>query len=198
MEEIQRSSAEINSIIGVIDEIAFQTNLLALNAGVEAARAGEAGQGFAVVAHEVRELAQRSSASAKEIAQLLNKPPEDVDSGVSLAELASIRIDGIGDQVSTKSDRIVEVINVTRTDVATLKRISSSVSEIDATAQENAAMVEENTAAIHSLVAQLVDVDRQLESFTLPARPLTTPDLVQLRAIKCMPVNSLFPAGSKS
>ena len=64
MEAIEKSSSEINNIIGVIDEIAFQTNLLALNAGVEAARAGEAGKGFAVVAQEVRELAQRSATAA--------------------------------------------------------------------------------------------------------------------------------------
>ncbi len=84
MGEIENSSREISSIIGVIDEIAFQTNLLALNAGVEAARVGDAGKGFAVVAQEVRELAQRSAKAAKEIKSLITTSSDQVKTGVSL------------------------------------------------------------------------------------------------------------------
>ncbi|WP_261330823.1 methyl-accepting chemotaxis protein [Rhizobium leguminosarum] len=84
MQRIERSSSQISSIVGVVAEIAFQTNLPALNAGVEAARSGEAGNGFAVVAQEVRELAQRSAHPAKEIKDLILNSVEEVSSGVKL------------------------------------------------------------------------------------------------------------------
>ena len=84
IEKIEGSSRQISSIIGVIDEIAVQTNLLALNAGVEAARAGEAGEGFAVVAQEVRELAQRSAQAAKEIKGLIQASEAQVVNGAAL------------------------------------------------------------------------------------------------------------------
>ncbi len=167
MEAIQASSRQINTIISVIDDIAFQTNLLALNAGVEAARAGESGKGFAVVAMEVRELAQRSSSAAKEISSLLQKSTHEVESGVALVERAGIALTGIGSHVEAINGQINEIMESTREEADTLKQINSSVAELDTMTQQNAAMVEETTAAIHRLATEAVEMDRQLGNFKL-------------------------------
>ncbi|MEH7908418.1 methyl-accepting chemotaxis protein [Rhizobium laguerreae] len=169
MEAIQASSRQINTIISVIDDIAFQTNLLALNAGVEAARAGESGKGFAVVAMEVRELAQRSSSAAKEISSLLQKSTHEVESGVTLVEKAGVALTGIGAHVEAINGQINEIMSATREEANTLREINSAVAELDAMTQQNASMVEETTAAIHRLATEALEMDRQLGNFTLPA-----------------------------
>ena len=96
MSEINAASKKIADIIGVIDEIAFQTNMLALNAAVEAARAGEQGRGFAVVAREVRNLAARSAAAAKEIKGLIQESVRKVEDGSKL--VAAVGQDARGDR----------------------------------------------------------------------------------------------------
>lgn len=121
MHQIETSSTEISSIIGVIDEIAFKTNLLALNAGVEAARAGEAGKGFAVVAQEVRELAQRSARAAKEIKSLISKSGDQVRDGVELVSETGHVLRHIVKQVQAVSSNVSAIVEGAKEQATGLK-----------------------------------------------------------------------------
>lgn len=165
MGEIERSSTEINSIISVIDDIAFQTNLLALNAGVEAARAGEAGKGFAVVAQEVRELAQRSATAAKEIKQLINSSGEQVRAGVSLVGQTGTALSGIVSGVQEINRHVVSIVEAAREQATALTEINSSVNAMDKSIQQNAAMVEETSAASQKLASDSVSLADLLAQF---------------------------------
>jgi methyl-accepting chemotaxis protein len=163
MAQIEKSSQEINKIIGVIDEIAFQTNLLALNAGVEAARAGDAGRGFVVVASEVRALAQRSAEAAKEIKGLISASGNQVKAGSKLVGETGEVIARIGEQVQRINTIIAEIAGSATEQAHGLRGISQAMGGIDMATQQNAAMAEQFTAASHSLaeetgvLAQLID-----------------------------------------
>ena len=105
------NSEKMSVIIKTIDEIAFQTNLLALNAAVEAARAGQAGLGFAVVAEEVRRLAQRSADAAKETSNLINTSQTNFNASVTITESTITTFDSIKEFVS-KLNTIIDEISV--------------------------------------------------------------------------------------
>ncbi|OWV93631.1 chemotaxis protein [Rhizobium sp. R693] len=167
MEDIERSSEEISSIIGVIEEIAFQTNLLALNAGVEAARAGEAGKGFAVVAQEVRELAQRSATAAKDIKGLIESSGEQVGAGVELVNQTGEALSRIVQDVTEINGHISAIVLASREQSTGLQEINKAVSTMDHGTQQNAAMVEEQTAASHSLAAEAAALTKLLANFKL-------------------------------
>jgi len=167
MQQIEKSSSEISSIISVIDEIAFQTNLLALNAGVEAARAGEAGKGFAVVAQEVRELAQRSASAAKDIKGLITTSNEHVQSGVALVGQTGEALTKISSEVVEINGHVSAIVEAAQEQSSGLQQINTAVNQMDQDTQKNAAMVEETNAASHSLAKESTSLAQLLAQFRL-------------------------------
>ena len=154
MAAINESSAKINEIIGVVDEIAFQTNLLALNAAVEAARAGEQGRGFAVVAAEVRNLAKRSADAAKEIKGLIRESVAKSEDGSKVASHAGETIKQVVANVQRVTSLVGDIANATMEQSVGLNEVNKAVMQMDEVTQQNAALVEESAAAAESLDAQ--------------------------------------------
>jgi len=165
MEAISESSAKINDIIGVIDEIAFQTNLLALNAAVEAARAGDQGRGFAVVADEVRSLAGRSATAAKEIKELIKDSGEKVQEGSNLVNKSGETLEEIVTAVKKVNDIVAEISTASDEQATGLDEINKAMGEMDEMTQQNAALVEQAAAASESLGDQAENLDQLIAFF---------------------------------
>ena len=154
MDQILDSSKKIADIIGVIDGIAFQTNILALNAAVEAARAGEQGRGFAVVATEVRNLAHRSAAAAKEIKALIADSAQKVEAGSERVDAAGHTMVGVVLSVQKVSKLIAAIATASQDQSSKIKQVSSAVKQMDTVVQQNASLVEEAAAATESMKDQ--------------------------------------------
>ena len=169
MDAINASSARVVDIISVIDGIAFQTNILALNAAVEAARAGEQGRGFAVVAGEVRTLAHRSAAAAKEIKTLIGDSVEKVGEGGKLVAEAGQTMSDIVESVQRVTDIMGEITMATQEQSTGIDQINMAVSQMDTVTQQNAALVEEAAAAAASLENQAARLAQVVSVFRLDA-----------------------------
>jgi methyl-accepting chemotaxis protein len=167
MDAINASSRKIVDIISVIDGIAFQTNILALNAAVEAARAGEQGRGFAVVATEVRNLAHRSAAAAKEIKALITDSVDKVEAGSRLVEDAGTTMGDVVHSVRAVSDIIAEITAAGREQVLGIEQINQAIMQMDSVTQQNAALVEQSAAAAESLQNQAADLAQVVSMFVI-------------------------------
>jgi len=167
MRLISDSANKIADIIGVIDGIAFQTNILALNAAVEAARAGEQGRGFAVVAAEVRNLAHRSAAAAKEIKGLISDSVERVEAGVVFVDQAGTTMAEIVSSVRNVTDIMAEISAASTEQSSGIDQVNHAVNEMDEVTQRNAALVEESAAAAEALKGDVSQLERAASVFKL-------------------------------
>ena len=165
VQELGKSSDQIGEIIGVIDDIADQTNLLALNAAIEAARAGEQGRGFAVVADEVRKLAERTTKATKEIAGMIKKIQADtkgavtsmeegtkqVDDGIKLADKAGTSLHEIVDISQKVTDMVAQIAAASEQQSSASEQISKNVEAISAVTGETAQGVQQVARAAEDL-----------------------------------------------
>jgi len=160
IKELGESSQQIGEIIEVIDDIAEQTNLLALNAAIEAARAGEHGKGFAVVADEVRKLAERSSKSTKEISNLVSAIQRGTDNAVHAMEIGTKEVEHGADLAQEAGKALEEILKTVAETNDQVLKISAAAEEMAASSTEAVRTFEmitritgENTAATAQMAA---------------------------------------------
>ncbi len=167
MGKISSSSEQIAKIIATIEDIAFQTNILALNAAVEAARAGTAGQGFAVVAEEVRNLATKSDEAAKATRQLIEGSIATVEEGGRAVERVTQsleRTSELAGQVTAQMDIVVKAVE---TQTNAIVQVTEGVDQISSVVQTNSATAEESAAASQELSAEASSLKQLVDQFTL-------------------------------
>ena len=160
MSELNKSSEEITKIIGIINHISFQINILALNASVEAVRAGSAGNGFSVVADEVRNLSQQSSATANNTETIITNNKTLTEENAENTNAVSRTLSEVGENAKKVVDLLNEISIASNEQLNGIRQINTALTEVEKTTQSNAAAAEETSAAAERL-KDLTDVLRE-------------------------------------
>lgn len=177
MDEISASARQIGDISNVVQGLAFQTNILALNAAVEAARAGEAGRGFSVVAAEVRALANRTSAAAREITALIHDSDQRVQAGNAYTGEARGRMDEALASIASVGAVLGEIDAATRTQQGSIHQVNDAVAQLNVVTRQNATMVEELQTATRTMLNQVQAASNAARVFRVQVAELTVAEM---------------------
>jgi len=171
VEELGVRSGEIGAIVETIEDIASQTNLLALNAAIEAARAGEQGKGFAVVADEVRKLAERSSLATKEIAGLIKGIQKTVNEAVEAMKASAVEVEAGVARANLAGTALDNILGAAESVYRQAEEAGGAAAKVSAAAVELveavdsvSAVIEENTAATEEMAANSSELTQSIEN----------------------------------
>jgi methyl-accepting chemotaxis protein len=183
---VKGNSRRVVEIVGLIDAIANETGTLALNATLEAARVGEHGRDFALVASEVRSLAQRSSTAAREIRELVAQSVAEIEGGTAWAAEAGSSMADIVSSVQQVGDIITRISCTSAEQASGLSEVNQAIVQMDEMTQQNTTLVEETAAAARSLQEQALSLSRAVAAFRLdealpPPRVADNIEVVDLR-----------------